>query len=340
MKKLFIVFVVCFVFKSCSKQNEQISEIELNSLDLLNDEIKSTLLTNYTIPDEDVERLQRLGFSGSYVKAHNNFNVVTEESYISYIVEGDIEIKSMDLINMIPLDTESVFNKKTTLRRQYRTSVVAAPKTYKIIYVSYSGLAPFNSLNITTDPEISEALDLAIDNYNDLNLSISFERIYLPAKYPGKTGPRIIAAAQDFINNSGAIVIKHANLGGAGGKAGFPLRIFKSRPPRFINTPFKKISIDLRTVDSGLNVLEHVITHEIGHCIGFRHTDYAFRRCGDGDRNEGAGSYGAIHIPGTPVVNEWGANGLDTDSVMISCFDNNENGEFSAHDITALNEIW
>ena len=40
----------------------------------------------------------------------------------------------------------------------------------------------------------------------------------------------------------------------------------------------------------------------MGHCIGFRHTDYMNRAysCGGSPANEGASSVGAILIPGHP----------------------------------------
>ena len=75
------------------------------------------------------------------------------------------------------------------------------------------------------------------------------------------------------------------------------------------------------------------ITHEIGHSVGFRHSDWFDRfSCGSGG-GESAGSTGAIHVPGTPT-------GRDTTSIMNACFSNSENGEFNGNDITALRNMY
>lgn len=78
-----------------------------------------------------------------------------------------------------------------------------------------------------------------------------------------------------------------------------------------------------------------MITHELGHTIGFRHSDYYNRAisCGSGG-NEGAGSIGAILIPGTPSTATVGG------SVMNSCFRSTENGEWTSSDITALHALY
>jgi hypothetical protein len=82
-------------------------------------------------------------------------------------------------------------------------------------------------------------------------------------------------------------------------------------------------------------VNEHVITHELGHAIGFRHSDYYNRSisCGSGG-DEGAGTYGAIHISGTPTTATVGG------SIMNSCFRSTETGEFTSSDVTALNALY
>ena len=80
---------------------------------------------------------------------------------------------------------------------------------------------------------------------------------------------------------------------------------------------------------------EHVITHELGHCIGFRHSDYYDRSisCGSGG-NEGSAGVGAIHIPGTPTDARVGG------SIMNSCFRSSETGEWSSSDRTALDYLY
>lgn len=76
-----------------------------------------------------------------------------------------------------------------------------------------------------------------------------------------------------------------------------------------------------------------VIAHEIGHAIGFRHTDYMNRRysCGTGG-NEGSAGVGAIHISGTPTnpsANSW----------MLAC-SNGTDRPFTSADRTALTTLY
>src|SRR5690606_32155179 len=117
------------------------------------------------------------------------------------------------------------------------------------------------------------ALDQAIQNYNQLGLRFTLKRIGL--------------------NTSGcnATITAYVTGGGVGGYAGFPSK----------GKPYPKVTIYAETSQYGVDALEHVITHELGHTLGFRHSDFYNRKisCGSGG-NEGSAGVGAIHIPGTP----------------------------------------
>jgi hypothetical protein len=149
------------------------------------------------------------------------------------------------------------------------------------------------------------ALDMAIQNYDELPLTFAM------ARTP--------SANCSFTIN--ALIDPNMN----GGVAGFPAN----------GLPFGQITIGGQLSQYGMDVIEHVITHEIGHTIGFRHSDYYNRTisCGVGG-NEGDAGVGAIHIPGTPTAASSGG------SIMNSCFRSFETGEFSPSDITALRTVY
>ena len=77
------------------------------------------------------------------------------------------------------------------------------------------------------------------------------------------------------------------------------------------------------------------MAHELGHCIGFRHTDYMNRSysCGGSAVNEGASTVGAVHIPGTPT-------GPSSGSWMLACIGSNVNRPFTSADRTALAYVY
>ena len=77
-----------------------------------------------------------------------------------------------------------------------------------------------------------------------------------------------------------------------------------------------------------------VLQHEMGHCIGFRHTDYFNRAlsCGGSKSNERAGTIGAILIPGTP-------SGFDSESFMLACSAGTDR-TFNPNDKIALNYLY
>ena len=147
----------------------------------------------------------------------------------------------------------------------------------------------------------STALDLAIQNYEEQPLSFAM------ARTP--------SSGCSFTIN--AVIVP----GGTGGEAGFPSG----------GLPYSTINIGDGLAPYGVEVIEHVITHELGHTIGFRHSDYYNRSisCGSGG-NEGDEADGAIVIPGTPSTATVGG------SIMNSCFRSVENGEFTPSDVTAL----
>jgi hypothetical protein len=152
----------------------------------------------------------------------------------------------------------------------------------------------------------STALDLAIQNYDEQSLTFSMVRT--PSPGCGFTITALIEP--DLI----------------GGFAGFPAG----------GLPFSTIHIGDGLASFGVDTIEHVITHEIGHTLGFRHSDFFDRSisCGGAPEDEGDAGIGAIHIPGTPTGAVVGG------SLMNSCFRDVETGEFTASDVTALDNLY
>ncbi|GAB2830307.1 zinc metalloprotease [Ferruginibacter profundus] len=214
-----------------------------------------------------------------------------------YLVEGDIELTD-ELLNSTP--------NQTLLRiagnEQYRTTnlVTGLPRVIKI-----------NVSNLGT--AFIQGTDLAIARYNALGLKMTFQRV-----------------------TSGAsnITIKGFNQGPSGGY----ITLGSSGFPTSNGNPYGTIKMNTNQYAYGtnpdVNYVGSVIQHELGHCIGMRHTDYYDRSysCGGAATNEGASNIGAILIPGTPSTANAG-------SWMLAC-SNGGDRTFNSNDIIGLNYLY
>lgn len=157
----------------------------------------------------------------------------------------------------------------------------------------------------TLPSSIVTATDAAIARYNAQNLGLTFSRV----------------------TSGGNIVVSKAPSGsGYIASAGFPTST---------GNPYSSIKFNTTYASWNANTLASIMAHEMGHCIGFRHTDYMDRSysCGGSYYNEGASSVGAVHIPGTPT-------GPDAASWMLACIGNGTNRPFNNNDVTALNYLY
>lgn len=156
-----------------------------------------------------------------------------------------------------------------------------------------------------TNTAISNAVNAAISRYNAQNLQLRFSRVTSGGNIvvTGVTGVAYIASA------------------------GFPSG----------GNPYNAIRFNTAYAGWNANTLASVMAHEMGHCIGMRHTDLACRQysCGGSPVNEGSGGVGAIHIPGTPT-----ACNADPTSWMLACIGNGVNRPFNANDVVALNFLY
>ena len=107
--------------------------------------------------------------------------------------------------------------------------------------------------------------------------------------------------------------------------------------PTSTGQPYNQVKVNSRAIGNNpnQNYLATILAHEIGHCIGMRHTDFADRSysCGGSPTNEGASTVGAVHIPGTPT-------GPDPNSWMLACIGSGQNRPFNANDKVALNYLY
>jgi len=148
------------------------------------------------------------------------------------------------------------------------------------------------------------ALDEALARFNAQNLTLNFTRV-----------------------SSGASISIVRGNGSYLASAGFPTSN---------GNPHNQIRVNSRAIgNQPQSTVATILAHEIGHCIGFRHTDYMDRSysCGGSTANEGASTVGAIHIPGTPT-------GPDAGSWMLACIGSGQNRPFNNNDRTALSYLY
>jgi len=181
---------------------------------------------------------------------------------------------------------------------QYRTTnlIKGLPKTITV------------SLDRRIPSAYAAVLTEMVNRYNALNLQVHFQQV----------------------SSGGQITFKVAH-GSYLASSGFPDAQGNPYPTVNVNTN----AIGTGTSSTFINYAATIFAHEVGHCIGFRHTDYMNRAysCGGSPVNEGASTVGAILIPGTP-------SGPDPNSWMLACIGAGQNRPFNSNDRTALNYLY
>lgn len=180
---------------------------------------------------------------------------------------------------------------------QYRTTnLVSSPRVITVSVASNLGSA------------YVAYTDETLARYNAQNLSVTFQRVSI--------GADIQIVKANFFEQFYFLA-----------SAGFPTADGR---------PYNRIKVsNNQLAGQPTGTIVSVLAHEIGHCIGFRHTDYMDRSysCGGSASNEGASSVGAIHIDGTPT-------GPDAASWMLSCIGAGQDRPFNANDQIALDYLY
>jgi hypothetical protein len=183
--------------------------------------------------------------------------------------------------------------------------IIANEEQYHTFYL-VKGLPRVITVSAPSSPAgFSNAVNAAIARYNNERLTLTFQRVA----------------------SGGDINIRVVNTGQYIASAGFPTSS---------GDPYNDIKYANRYTTYSDGFMTTVLAHEIGHCIGFRHTDYMNRAysCGSGG-NEGqeTSGVGAVFIPGT-------ASGPDAGSWMLACLGASTNRPFNSNDKTALGYVY
>ena len=216
-----------------------------------------------------------------------------------YLVEGDIVLSADDLSG-VSQSHELVYANE----EHYRTTNLVNPSSYPTIRVALSNSSSQHQ------SVFSAALDNAIARYNALGLRVRFQRVSSSAH---------------------TTIVAYYQVSNTLGSAGFPTSSGAPYNQVRMNTYHYSTS----TGSTNVNYIATIMAHELGHCIGFRHTDYMNRAysCGGSAYNEGSAGVGAIHIPGTPT-------GASSGSWMLACVGSGVNRPFTSADRTALTYVY
>jgi len=263
--------------------------------------------------DVYIEKLKGLGFdlSQGFYEEDGGFRVEND----IFLSKADIDYHSnkklLEVVKLYDLSTYASLNSSKAVggkKSQYRTTNIVS-------FIDHSSYT--KTISLYLDPSLNSVLgnglDEAIARYNNLAIALKFVRVQNANVASIKITP--------IYDNS---MTKYLM------KAGLPQSSGAPHNSILVNTYYYNNNTIRYDIASTL-------AHEIGHCIGLRHTDYMNRvfSCGVEtgiNPNEGTGTGGAVHIPGTPTDPE-------DNSFMLACSDGLDR-PFTQNDILALKTIY
>lgn len=217
-------------------------------------------------------------------------------------IDGNIE-DLYEIEGDVTISHEELMKIGTTQNKQYSTyNLVSNPSSIRV--VGYTGGAYALSQTAKT------ALQYAVNNFNNLNSNINMQLVFGTQFYDSDI---VVYRSYD---------VPADNIRG---RANFP---------RHNGLPGHWVRINQGANNSNdAQIIEGLMTHEIGHAIGLRHTDWNTRQsCGE--TGETSGSEGAVYIPGTAGASN------DNNSIMNACFPSHVQGELSYYDRIALEYLY
>ena len=250
---------------------------------------------------EDITIQDDLRVTNEVIQKIKSFGLNSEYVEVSSFKLPGGETKEVYLVEgdiaIDPAQIETLSLYDGIIEEHYRTNHLVEKNTIKII--GYT--AGSQALTV----KMQDGLRWAVSNFQKADIGLRFE----------------LSFGSDI---SSADIAVYTNPGAAGGQSGFPSG----------GTPYQWVQIFGDTDALNPNLIEHIITHEIGHCIGLRHTDWFSKESCDSPKPiEEEEPAGAVHIVRTPKE-------YDSSSLMNSCWGENEDGEFGSFDIVALQELY
>lgn len=318
ISKLCALFITSLLMLSCQKDGM--------------DEVPNQ---NESVSQDILEKIAAIGYSVNDVQP-----IETKRNGKGYVVEGDIILHEKDF------DAEPGASIRIAEVEQYRTNLL--PVFGSSYYSTRLGQMVYRKEQITVLLEDDfanvywDALREAANRYNAVS-GLRFTILpYLENNPDGTLNPR-----------NPDITISSVNEGYLAA-AGSPREVTYTTRGGTVYTeiePYNEILVSPATIGAeGFNHIATILSHEIGHCIGFRHTDYFNRRysCGVEYKLDANGNVvptnpnediefpnnnpGSVHIPGTPTDEVEG-------SWMLACIDDGVNRPLVNNDRVALREI-